>query len=166
MVAMAPTLADRVMHNSVRHLDDPRRTDHMLAVNNTVQAIENPHGLENAFRAWRVSYASGAAGGVRGRRWVKRRASSPIPYGTGVYEPLVRDVGWRGMSAPDIERVELPGSTKHQKMIGISQVMPDDFTVVESFGRRRPRRRNALSRSISTEPWHRNAPGRHQVLHH
>ena len=55
MVAMATTLSDRVRHGSVKLLDDPRQTNQMLAVNNSLQAIESPQGHGDSF--WSVAMA-------------------------------------------------------------------------------------------------------------
>lgn len=66
MVAMATTLSDRITHQSVRLLDDPRQTNRMLPINN-MQAIESPqeHGRQPLERGDGIPRARGTAGGVR-----------------------------------------------------------------------------------------------------
>ncbi len=49
---MATSLSDRLTYGSVRLIDDPRQPSQVLAVTNSLQAIESPQGHGDSF--WSV----------------------------------------------------------------------------------------------------------------
>ncbi len=55
MVAMATPLSDRFTQRTVELIDDPRQHNQLLAVNNSLQAVESPQGHGDSF--WSVCLA-------------------------------------------------------------------------------------------------------------